>query len=67
MSRWDKFSSSEQIIIELGLQEWAEYVAGLLEKYPNCPDCESWRVTVKRTTELQNELLALWAEKRRSA
>lgn len=67
MSRWDKFSSSEQIIIELGLQEWAEYVAGLIEKFPKCPDCENWRSTIKKTTDLQNELLGLWAEKRRSA
>ncbi len=66
MNRFENFTASEQITLELGLQEWAEYIAGNIEKFPHCPDVPNWNKALLRATRLQNEILSLWAEKRRS-
>lgn len=67
MSRWEKFTSGEQLCIEIALQEWYDYLSGLMEKFPKCADFESWDYKRKMVIRLQNELLAHWTEKRRSA
>ena len=67
MSRWENFTQGEQICIEIGLQEWYDYLQGLIEKFPKCPDRESWEQKRKMCTRLQNDIISHWAEKRRSA
>lgn len=67
MSRWEKFTSGEQICIEISLQEWYDYLTGLIEKFPLCPDLESWEHKRKMCVRLQNDIMSHWAEKRRSA
>lgn len=67
MSRWEKFTQGEQICIEIGLQEWYDYLTSLIEKYPLCPDCEHWRDKRRMCIRLQNDIAAHWATKIRSA
>lgn len=67
MKRWENFTTGEQLTIEIGLQHWYDYLQGLIEKFPKCPDMEDWQFRKKMVLRLQNDILEHWAEKRRSA